>query len=108
MPATRTAAPAGPATTTPAATHRSCRSPAGCHAGVAPARPASVARSRTPGPPPGRLRAIRARGEAMTTPITATSVATATAATPTPAAGALKGNKDEFLKLFMAQLEHQD
>ena len=33
---------------------------------------------------------------------------TTTAATPTPTAGALKGSKDEFLRLFMAQLEHQD
>lgn len=30
------------------------------------------------------------------------------APTPTAASGALKGSKDEFLKLFMAQLQHQD
>lgn len=28
--------------------------------------------------------------------------------TPTPTSGALTGSKDEFLKLFMAQLQHQD
>jgi len=43
----------------------------------------------------------------MTTPITATTATTPTA-TPTPTTGALKGSKDEFLRLFMAQLEHQD
>jgi flagellar basal-body rod modification protein FlgD len=44
-----------------------------------------------------------------TSPSAATSAA-ATAATSAgaPAAGALSGSKDEFLKLFMAQLEHQD
>jgi flagellar basal-body rod modification protein FlgD len=31
-----------------------------------------------------------------------------TAAQPTGSGGALTGSKDEFLKLFMAQLEHQD
>jgi flagellar basal-body rod modification protein FlgD len=33
---------------------------------------------------------------------------TAAATTPTATPGALTGSKDEFLKLFMAQLEHQD
>jgi flagellar basal-body rod modification protein FlgD len=33
---------------------------------------------------------------------------TAASAAPAPAGGALTGSKDEFLKLFMAQLEHQD
>jgi len=40
------------------------------------------------------------------TSITATTATTA--ATPTPTSGALQGSKDEFLRLFMAQLEHQD
>jgi flagellar basal-body rod modification protein FlgD len=40
---------------------------------------------------------------------TTASAAAATAATSTHApTGALTGSKDEFLKLFMAQLEHQD
>jgi flagellar basal-body rod modification protein FlgD len=42
------------------------------------------------------------------TSTTATSAATATTAAAPPTAGALTGSKDEFLKLFMAQLEHQD
>jgi flagellar basal-body rod modification protein FlgD len=42
----------------------------------------------------------------MTSPITATTATTPT--TPTPTSGALQGSKDEFLRLFMAQLEHQD
>jgi flagellar basal-body rod modification protein FlgD len=33
---------------------------------------------------------------------------TAAPAAPAPTGGALTGSKDEFLKLFMAQLEHQD
>jgi flagellar basal-body rod modification protein FlgD len=33
---------------------------------------------------------------------------TATTSTTPPTSGALTGSKDEFLKLFMAQLEHQD
>jgi flagellar basal-body rod modification protein FlgD len=40
--------------------------------------------------------------------IAPTSSVTGAAATPTTPAGALTGSKDEFLKLFMAQLEHQD
>jgi flagellar basal-body rod modification protein FlgD len=39
--------------------------------------------------------------------ITSTTAATMTE-TSTPTAGALAGSKDEFLKLFMAQLQHQD
>jgi len=40
--------------------------------------------------------------------ITPTSSVTGAAATSIAPAGALTGSKDEFLKLFMAQLEHQD
>ena len=41
--------------------------------------------------------------------VTSTTATTATTPTTTPAAGgALSGSKDEFLRLFMAQLEHQD
>jgi flagellar basal-body rod modification protein FlgD len=39
---------------------------------------------------------------------TTTAAAAATSAAATPTSGALTGSKDEFLKLFMAQLEHQD
>jgi flagellar basal-body rod modification protein FlgD len=34
--------------------------------------------------------------------------ATTPSTTPTPTSGALTGSKDEFLRLFMAQLQHQD
>lgn len=37
-----------------------------------------------------------------------TAASSATAATATAPSGALTGSKDEFLKLFMAQLQHQD
>jgi flagellar basal-body rod modification protein FlgD len=37
-----------------------------------------------------------------------TATAPTTTPTSTPTSGALTGSKDEFLKLFMAQLEHQD
>ncbi|HEX3765014.1 MAG TPA: flagellar hook assembly protein FlgD [Kofleriaceae bacterium] len=42
------------------------------------------------------------------TSTTATSGVNPTAATATATSGALTGSKDEFLKLFMAQLENQD
>ena len=40
--------------------------------------------------------------------ITTTAATAATSTTPTSTPGGLVGNKDEFLKLFMAQLQHQD
>ena len=44
----------------------------------------------------------------MTVTATTATAATTTPSAAPPTSGALTGSKDEFLRLFMAQLEHQD